>query len=67
MSDKTEFEGVVFGVFGKAVKFQGDFWDEPQFIPVAHCEWDIIPDSEENGRCRMFIANWLVKKNPDWT
>lgn len=62
-SDQVEFEGRVLGVFGKSVRFQGDFWDEPQYIPLSQCEWDMVPDSDDPKRARMFIAAWLVKKN----
>lgn len=59
----VEFEGQFFGTFGKSAKFQGDFWDEPQFVPLSQCEWDMIGDSDTQGRCNMRIAEWLVKKN----
>jgi hypothetical protein len=62
-NEMVEIEGVLFGIFGKSAKFQGDFWDEPQFVPLSQCEWDPLPDAEESGKCTMRIAAWLVKKN----
>jgi hypothetical protein len=63
MSDgMVEFEGVSYGVFGKSIKFQGDFWEEPQFVPVSQCEIEEIPGGEP-GRCTVRIKSWLVKKN----
>lgn len=62
MSDKIAIEGTSYGVFGKSVKFQGDFWDEPEFVPRSQCEIEEIPGGEP-GRCILHIAGWLVKKN----
>lgn len=63
MDDAVEVEGINYGVRGKAFKFQGDMWDEAEFIPRAHCEW--IGDGEDDGRNHgtMRIARWLAKKN----
>lgn len=60
--DPTPFQGINHGAFGKAFKFQGDFWEEPEFIPVAHSEWVPDPDRTDGGGT-MFIADWLVRKN----
>jgi hypothetical protein len=59
----VEVEGVSFGVFGKSIKFQGDFWDEPQFVPTSQCDIEELPSDEGQSRCRLYIRRWLAKKN----
>ena len=61
-NDRTEFEGVITGSSSKAVLFQGDFWDKPEWVPRSQCE--IVPQSsDEQGRAILYVNNWLVKKN----
>jgi hypothetical protein len=62
MSDTVAIEGVSYGVFGKSVKFQGDLWEEPEFVPLSQCEIEQV-GSEEQGRCVLHIKKWLVQKN----
>lgn len=56
----TAIEGVSHGIRGKAIKFQGDFWDEPKFIPLSQSK--IEGNDEDGERCTLYIKDWLVEK-----
>lgn len=63
MADFIEVEGLGMGRAGRAFVFQGDGWEQKEFLPLSQIE--IIPqtDSEENGRCTVKIPMWLARKN----
>lgn len=56
-------EGVSYGVFGKSIKFQGDFWDEPEYVPLSQCDIVELPDNGSESRAQLTIRGWLAKKN----
>lgn len=62
-NSSVEIEGISFGTFGKALKFQGDDWDEAEFLPLSQIEIHPATDSDEQGRCSVTVPKWLAKKN----
>lgn len=60
--EDVSIEGTSYGVFGKSIKFQGDFWEEPEFVPLSQCTIEQV-GGEEQGRCILHIRAWLVNKN----
>lgn len=61
--DDVEVEGIIETSSGKAVKFQGDFWDKAEWVPRSQCEIVMQTDSDEHGRAILYIRRWLCKKN----
>lgn len=65
MADQPDIElqGVSHGVRGKALYFQADDWDAPEYLPMSQIT--IVPDreSDQHGRCTVFVPAWLAKKN----
>ncbi len=65
--DDVEVEGVIAdggaARSSKAVKFQGDYWDDFEWVPLSQCEVVMQPDSDTPGRCVLYIRRWLAKKN----
>ncbi len=62
-SSRVEFEGIISATSAKAVLFQGDYWNEPAWVPRSQCE--ILPQTgdDESGRAILYIEKWLVKSN----
>lgn len=61
--EDIQLTGVNFGPRGKAMLFQADYWEEAQFLPAAHCEFEPEEGAEEAGRGVMTIRGWLARKN----
>jgi len=59
----VEFQGVSHGTRGASLYFQGDFWAEPQYVPLSQCSFEPDPLSEEEGRGTLTVRGWLVRKN----
>lgn len=57
-------EGVLVEPYStqKAWRFQGDFWDDAEWIPKSNAKFTPDPDSEEH-RGTMYVREWLAKKN----
>lgn len=62
-SPDVQYEGVVSFRSGKAILFQADCWEAPEWIPLSQCFCDPVEDSDEPGRCAVAIRDWLVAKN----
>ena len=60
--DMIAIEGRLLDTTPKSYKFQGDFWPEPQFVPMSQSRWEPEPDSDERHG-KLYIKKWLVKKN----
>jgi hypothetical protein len=47
----------------KAIEFQADEWDQPEWLPKSQVT--VVPDvePEEHGACTVFIKQWLARKN----
>lgn len=43
----------------KAIYFQGDYWDKPEYIPRSQC----VIDGSDEGRGVLRIKSWLCEKN----
>jgi hypothetical protein len=63
--DDIELTGINLGYYGKAILFQADYWDAPEYLPAAHSEFMPEVGAEEENRGILRIAGWLAKKN-DW-
>lgn len=61
--DYIELTGISFGRRGKAIYFQADYWDAPEYLPASQCDFTADPNSDEDGRGVMRIPGWLAKKN----
>lgn len=55
--------GINYGPRGKSLYFQGDYWDEPQYVPISQCTFEPEEGAEEKGRGVITIRGWLAKKN----
>lgn len=54
----------------KAIKFQGDDWPEPEWLPRRTKNGDpiiqIVRHDHDSGEACIEIAEWLVNKHPEW-
>lgn len=65
-NDWWEAEGQVVPArcTAKAVFFQADAWDEPQYLPrSAILEMDEIVSEISEKRFRIRVSGWLARKN----
>lgn len=55
----TTFEGRIIFNSGAAIRFQGQFWEAPLWLPRSQIE--IEPDGEDTVVVR--VKDWLANKN----
>lgn len=61
--DDVEIEGYLTGKASqKAVEFQGDFWDAPEWLPRSAIEIVPQPGGDE-GKAIIYVRRWLARKN----
>lgn len=61
--DDVEVEGILIDTTPKSYKFQGDYWDKAEFVPISQSTLVMHSESTTPGKATLYIKRWLCKKN----